>query len=407
MSTMADAWEERVYLDWAATAPLCEEAASAMAPYQAGGRANIAVNANANSLHSEGRTAFAAMEGARTALARCINARPDELIFTGGATESDNAAVIGLTEAARTRREQHGAGSFTPHIITTSIEHDAVVNPAKLLGAHGVDVTLLAPDAQGIISVDSLREALTPNTVLVSVMTANNEIGTIQDIAALAAIAHDAGALFHTDAVQAFGKIPVDCKALGVDALSISAHKICGPKGMGALYVRHGVKMAPYLLGGGQESGRRSGTQNVAGMVGFAAAAEALCGDAEAFEAETTRQRTLRDTLYRELASHPGVHASVACAAGSRDFLPNIVNVCVDGIESETLILQLDLLGFAIAGGSACSSSSLDPSRVLAAIGVPRDRALGSMRVSIGRYTDEHDVERFCSAFARVLSNRE
>jgi cysteine desulfurase len=347
---------ERIYMDWAATAPLCNQAAQAMAPYLVGGIGNIVCGANANSLHSEGRAAFAAMERARADVARCIGARPDELFFTSGATEADDTAIMGLTAAAQHDREARIQGSFVPHIITDLIEHDAVIQPAHRLESEGTQVTFLKPRPDGSIDPEDVRAALQPNTVLVSIMLANNEVGTIQSVAKCARIAHEGGALMHTDAVQALGKVPVDVGELGVDAMSISGHKICGPKGIGALYVRHGVRCEPLLRGGGQESGMRSGTQNVAGMVGFAAACMALAGDSQAILAEAQRQRALRDRLYRGLAAHETVHMSVPCEAGSRRFLPNIVNVCVEGLESETLILRFDMKGIALSGGSACSS---------------------------------------------------
>lgn len=391
-------------MDWAATAPLCGEAAEAMKAYMTAGSENIQVNGNANSLHTEGRAAFAAMEDARADIARCLGARPDEVFFTSGATESDNTAVFGLTAAAAQLARSKGDKAFTPHVIISSIEHDAIIQPAHQLRAIGAEVTVLDPDRNGFISPDSVRAALKANTVLVSVMLANNEIGSIEPVAQIAQIAHEAGALMHTDAVQALGKVPVDFHALGVDAMSLSGHKICGPKGIGALLLKNGTHCAPYLYGGGQEAGFRSGTQNVAGMVGFAAACKALCGDTAALEAEAARQRTMRDELYAALLAHKGVHQSVACAAGSTDYLPNIVNVCVEGLESETMILRFDREGVALSGGSACSSHSLEPSRVLKRIGISDDLAIGSLRISMGRYTTEEDVKKTLAAFDRVLS---
>lgn len=389
------------YLDYAATAPLCEEAAAAMAPYQEPGRANIACGGNANSLHGPGRAAFAALEEARRALAGALGARrPSEVILTSGATEADNAAILGLAEGAREVYRRAGKGDVTPHVIVSAIEHDAVLAPAKRLEALGFEVTRLRPDASGFVEVRALEEALTPHTVLVSVQAANSEVGSIQPIAQLAACAHEAGALFHTDAVQALGKAPVDVGALDVDAASFSAHKIGGPKGVGALYLRARTPFAPFLLGGGQESGLRSGTQNVAGIAGFAAAAVAA---QSSMEDEAARLRVLRDRLYAGLTALGPVEATVDVASGSRDFLPNVVHVLVDGYESQTLILRLDMLGFGVSGGSACSSHSLEPSHVLRAMGVPADRAQGALRVSMGRYTTESDVEGLLAAMARAL----
>lgn len=392
----------RVYADWAATAPLCPEAAEAMAPYLAPD--NILVNANANSLHSEGRRAFAAMEEARSELARLLGARPDELFFTSGATEADNAALFGMVRGVWETRLRAGETDFIPHLIVSSIEHDAILQPAHALEQQGVEVTYLDPDAQGFVSPTAVSEALKDNTVLISIMLANNEIGTIEPVAEYARIAHEAGVLIHTDAVQAWGKTPVDFHALGVDALSISAHKIGGPKGMGALCVKNHTTCLPYLLGGGQESGFRSGTQNVVGMVGFAAAARAVMG--ENHPAEVLRQRKLRDYLYKELTAYDFVHPSVVVDEQSESFLPNIVNVCVDELESETMILRFDREGIALSGGSACSSHSLEPSRVLRRIGISRDRALCSLRISIGRTTTQDDCDKILEAFSRVVNWR-
>lgn len=391
-----------VYLDYAATAPLCEEAASAMAPYQVPGRANLAVGGNANSLHAPGRAAFAALEEARKSLARDLGARrPDEIVFTGGATEADDAAVLGLARAAAEERRRRGSGSFVPHVITTAVEHDAVLAPAKLLETQGFRITRLAPNRQGFVEVRALEAAIDADTVLVSVQAANSEVGSIQPIAELARVAHAAGALFHTDAVQALGKVPVDVQELDVDAASFSAHKVGGPKGVGALYLRSRTPFQPYAIGGGQENGKRSGTQNVAGIVGFAAAAHAAV---EMQEAEAARLRALRDKLYAELQTLDAVGATVDVEVGSEDFLPNIVHVLVSGLESETLILRFDMQGFGVSGGSACSSHSLEPSHVLRSIGIDADRAHGALRISMGRYTTETDIDAFVEATAKSLA---
>lgn len=398
----ADAMSSYAYLDYAATAPLCEEAAAALAPYQVPGLANLPLGANANSLHGPGRAAFAALEEARKALAGALGARrPSEVILTAGATEADNAALLGMALAARELYRRAGKGDVTPHVIVSAIEHDAVFAPAKRLEALGFSVTRLRPDAAGFIEVRALEQALTPHTVLVSVQAANSEVGSIQPIRQLAACAHEAGALFHTDAVQALGKMPLDLAELDVDAASFSAHKIGGPKGVGALYLRARTPFEPLLLGGGQEAGLRSGTQNVAGAVGFAAAAQAAQA---AVEDEVVRLGALRDRLYAGLAAFGPVEATVDVEPGSRDFLPNIVHVLVNGYESQTLILRLDLLGFGVSGGSACSSHSLEPSHVLRAMGVPADKAQGALRVSMGRYTTEVDVEGLLAAMEKALN---
>lgn len=390
-----------VYLDYAATAPLCEEAAAAMAPYQQPGRANIAVNGNANSLHAPGRVAFAALEAARSRIAAALGARrPDEIVLTSGATEADNSALFGLAHAAAAARQRARAGSFTPHVVVSAIEHDAVLAPAKRLEAEGFAVTRVAPDRQGLVSPEALAAALTPDTVLASVMAANSEVGTVQPVVDLARAAHAAGALFHTDATQALGKLPVHVGEWDVDAASFSGHKVGGPKGVGALYVRARTPMAAHLLGGGQEAGRRSGTQNVAGAAGFAAAVEA----AQAMQAaERVRLSALRDRLYAALGAMPGVQPTVCVPEGSEAFLPNIVHVLADGLESETLILRFDMRGFGVSGGSACSSHSLEPSHVLKAIGIDADRAQGALRISMGRYTAEQDIDSFIAAVGPVL----
>lgn len=399
---MAVVPEDYVYFDYAATAPLCEEAAAAMAPYQIPGRANLAVGGNANSLHTPGRVAFAALEEARRSLARDVGARrSDEVVFTSGATEADNAAILGMAQAAAAERQRGGGSDFVPHVITTAIEHDAVLAPAKRLEAQGFRVTRLTPNRQGFIETETLERALDAQTVLVSVQAANSEVGSIQPIAQLAHLAHKVGALFHTDAVQAVGKTPVDVGEWGVDAASFSAHKVGGPKGVGALYLKARTPFTALMLGGGQESGRRSGTQNVAGVVGFTAAMQATVAGQEL---EAARLRELRDSLYRGLAAIPGVNATVDVKPGSTDFLPHIVHVLVDGLESETLILRFDMRGFGVSGGSACSSHSLEPSHVLRSLGIDADRAHGALRISMGRYTTDHDVQAFLAAMPSILA---
>ena len=388
--------ENYVYLDWAATTPLCDEAAAAMAPYLAPGLANVAHGMNANSLHSPGRAAFEDMELARRQIARDLGAqRPNEVVFMSGATESDNAAVIGIALAAAEQRRKHEGKGFVPRVVTTAIEHDAVLAPAKRLAREGFDVVRVSPDKGGFVTPDALAAAMDGRTVLVSVQMANSEVGSVQPIAALAQAAHDRGALFHTDATQALGKVPLDLGALGVDAASFSAHKVCGPKGVGALYLKARTPFQAQMLGGGQEENRRSTTQNVGGIVGFAAACHAAV---EMLEGESARQRVLRDSLYERISRIPGVKRTVDVPSGSRDYLPNIVHVLVGGYESETLVLRLDALGFGVSGGSACASHSLEPSHVLRAMGISADEAYGALRISFGRYTTEGDLTRFAEA---------
>lgn len=393
--------ENYVYLDYAATAPLCEEAAQAMAPYLLPGRANLVCGGNANSLHSPGRAAFAEMERARRSIAADLGAaRPDEIVFTSGATEADDAAMFGLAQGIVDARARKGDASFTPQIVVSAIEHDAVLAPAKRLESRGFEIVRVRPNRRGFIEAEAVADVLTDRTVLVSVQMANSEVGSVQPIAAIAAAAHRAGALMHTDAVQALGKTPVDVRALGVDAASFSAHKVGGPKGVGALYLAARTPFVPYQLGGGQESGRRSGTQNVAGIVGFAAACHAACAGVDA---ESARLRALRDQLYDALSNRSKIEATVDVQVGDESYLPNIVHVLVDGLESETLILRLDMLGFGVSGGSACSSHSLEPSHVLRAIGIDGDRAAGALRISMGRYTTQTDIDGFIAAVDSCL----
>lgn len=390
-----------VYLDWAATAPLSAQALEAMAPYLQAGAGSLPFNMNANSLHRPGRQAFAALEEARKELARALGAaRPSEVVLTSGATEADNAAVMGLARAAAQRHPEARAQGFRPKVVTTLLEHDAVAAPAAALERQGFEVVRLRPDKGGFIGADQLAAALEGPTVLVSVQMANSEIGSVQDIAALAQAAHGAGALFHTDATQAFGKVPFSAEELGVDAASFSAHKIGGPKGVGALYLRRRTPFEPSMLGGGQEDGRRSTTQNVCGAAGFAAAAAHAVA---CLEAEGARQRKLRDELYGQLARIPGVTPTVLPAPDARDYLPNIVSVLVDGMESQTLILRLDNRGFAVSGGSACSSHSLDPSHVLRAIGYTGDEAYGALRISFGADTERAQLDQFVQALTDCL----
>ena len=393
--------ENYTYLDWAATAPLCEEAAQAMRPYLEPGLANVPRGMNANSLHAPGRAAFEAMELARREIARDLEcSRPNEIIFTSGATEADNMALFGMARAARDLRRKRDGAAKRYRVVTTELEHEAIAAPAKALSREGFDIVYVKPDKKGFITPDSLRGVVDDSTVLVSVQMANSEIGSINPIGKLAEVAHGAGALFHTDATQALGKMPVGFRALGVDAASLSAHKIGGPKGVGALYLKARTPFAPMLLGGGQEDGRRSTTQNVCGIVGFAAA----CHAAVMVESdESARQRDLRDWLYAQIEQIEGVRATVSVPAGSLDYLPNIVHMIVRDYESETMVLRLDDAGFGVSGGSACASHSLEPSHVLRAIGVSADEAYGALRVSFGRYTTREDLSRFCAVLRSLL----
>ena len=316
-------------------------------------------------------------------------------------TEADNAAIIGLAQAAAHARRLGGAGSAQPHVVVSAIEHDAVLAPAKRLEQMGFSVARVQPDRNGFITAAALEQVMRPETVLVSVMAANSEVGSVQPVAELARTAHAAGALFHTDATQALGKVPVNVVDWGCDAASFSAHKVGGPKGAGALYVKNRTPFDACMLGGGQEAGRRSGTQNVCGAAGFAAAIQVA---QEKQADEQARLGALRDKLYAALAEKPGVRPTVQVAPGSQDYLPNIVHVLVDALESETLILRFDMRGFGVSGGSACSSHSLEPSHVLRAIGIDADAAHGALRISMGRYTTAEDVQGFLDVIDSVLN---
>ena len=328
---------------------------------------------NPSSVHHFGQRAKAVLDDARSAVADLIGAEPAEIVFTSGGTEADNMALRGAAEAAE------ATGTATRrHIITASIEHEAVLNTAKALGKRGWTVTLLPVDASGVVSPASLAAAITPATALVSVMHANNEIGTIQPIADLAAIAHEHGALFHTDAVQSVAKIPVDVRALGIDMLALSAHKFNGPKGTGALWIRRGVRLVATMTGGKHERNRRGGTENVPGIAGLGAAARLA---KRKLAEEPARIGALRDRLERGiLESVSGTQVN-----GATDHrVANTTNISFDGVEAESLLIALDLEGFAVSTGSACSSGTLEPSHVLKAMGFNSPRTQNSIRFSLG-----------------------
>ncbi len=391
---------KRVYLDYAATSPMLPEVRRALDAYYEQNSEDVGAQANANSLHSEGRKAFSALEDARTRIAKVLKVRPHELVFTGCATESSNTALTGLVFDAL-----HKKGSV-PHIITSTIEHNATFKTVQQLEKLGLcSATFVSPNRAGFIELESIKQSVGPDTILVSLIMAHNEIGSINDVEAIGEFLASQGILFHVDAVQALGKIPLDLGRLPVDLASFSAHKIGGPKGVGLLYIKNGTHISPLLFGGGQENGLRSGTQNVAGALAFATACEVACGGSASFETDMLRVRELRDYIYERLCSYPQVHAAVPCEKGSVNYLPNIVSVCIEGVESETLILQLDLQGFSVSGGSACSTHSLKPSRTLLELGIAPDLAQGLLRISLGTRTSKDDVEQFLSAFENVLSS--
>jgi cysteine desulfurase len=347
------------------------------------------VYGNASSIHHFGQGAKQHLEAARRQLAALIHANPQELVFTSGGTESDNLAILGACAAA----------PRPAHVLTTAIEHPAVLSTCNHLESEGIAVTRLRPGASGVLNPDDVRRVLRPETVLVSVMHANNELGTIQPIAEIARVTREAGVLFHVDGVQALGKIPVDVAALGVDLYSMSAHKLYAPKGVGALYIRRGTRLAPIAFGGHHERDRRPGTENVPGIAAFGAAAD-LASRHLAEDAE--RLANLRDRLESavlERIQGTGIN-------GSRwDRTPNTSNIYFDGIDGEALVISLDLRGFAVATGAACSSGALTPSHVLTAIGLSSDRARASMRFSLGRSNTVEQVDALVDALKASVAH--
>lgn len=372
-----------VYLDYAATTPTDERVLKAMMPYftQHFG--------NASSLYSFGREARQAIARARRQLAALIDAEPDEIFFTSGGSESDNWIIRSLADEAL----QKGRG----HIITTKIEHHAVLHACAAL-PKSIDVTYVDVDDEGRVRLEDIKKAVRPDTFLVSVMTANNEVGTIEPIAAIGSFCREHGIFFHTDAVQAVGHIPLSVKELHVDALSLSGHKFYGPKGIGALFLRRGRKIAPLIHGGAQERGLRAGTENTAGIVGLGRAAE-LAG--EELAKESQRLTALRETLIAGLKKIPGAHLNGAAA----DRLPGNVNFGIEGVDHETLLIRLDLMGFAVSAGSACSAGSLEPSHVLTAMGQDAEKASTAVRVTLGRFTTAEDIAAFSAALQTAAAD--
>lgn len=364
--------KRKLYFDSAATTPLHPDALMAMMPYLTDHFGNP------SGVYDYARTAKKAVEAARRKVAAVINAKPEEIIFTGSGTEADNWAIKGAAEA------MSGKGR---HIVTTAVEHHAVLHTCQYLEKQGYSVTYLPVDAEGFVSPEALEKALRPDTVLVTVMLANNEIGTIQPLAAIGEITRARKILLHTDAVQAVGHIPVDVEALRVDMLTMSAHKFYGPKGVGALYLRQGVKLKPFMHGGAQEGNKRAGTENVAGIVGMGEALALTAGD---MPEEFARLTALRDKMMRGLEERiPHAHLN-----GPRTHrLPGNVNFSFDFVEGESLLLLLDMQGCYASSGSACSSGSLDPSHVLMALGIPHEKAHGSVRFTMGRHTTEAEVD--------------
>jgi len=362
----------RVYLDFNATTPVEPAVLDAMLPYFS------ADFGNAASIHTTGQRARAAVETAREQVAALIGARPREIVFTSGGTESDNHAIFGIVEAA---------GGHDKHVVTTTIEHEAVLNVCQALEKRGTKVTYVPVDSHGQIALKELRRVLRPETVLITIMHANNELGTVQPLEEIGRIAKEADIYFHTDAVQSAGKIPIDVTALEVDLLSLSGHKFYAPKGIGALYIRGGTRLRQLLYGGHHQRGFRPGTENVAGIVGLGKAAEiarrSLADDAK-------RVALLRDELQRGLLERVP-QSRVNAAAALRT--PNTTNLIFPGVGGEALLIALDLKGLACSTGAACSSGAVEPSHVLTAIGLPPEEARASLRFSLGRHTTPADID--------------
>jgi cysteine desulfurase len=363
---------KRIYLDHNATTPIRPEVLAAMLPYL------TEEFGNASSIHAYGQNAREAVERARSSVAALVGARPADIMFTSGGTESNNHAILGAVAAAPGNAK---------HVITSAIEHVAVLDSCRALAKGGIDLTILPVDREGLVNPKDVRNAIRPETALITIMLANNEIGTIEPIEEIGKIAVEKGIVFHTDAVQAAGKIPIDVKKLGVDLLSISAHKFSGPKGVGALYIRKGTQLGPLMYGGHSERDRRPGTEDVAAIAGMGKAAElALAG----MRGESERVRGLRDRLEQGLLNRVP-HSWVNGARASR--VPNTSNLTFPFIEGESMVIALDLKGIACSTGAACSSGALEPSHVLIALGLAPEDARATLRLSLGHQTTDAEID--------------
>jgi len=375
----------KVYLDHSATTPLAAEVYEAMKPFLQ------ERFGNPNSLHSWGREAKKAVDESRASIARLINAEPREVIITGGGSEADNLAIKGTAFALQGRGR---------HIITSAIEHHAVIDTCKWLEKQGFELTVLPVDETGMVSIADLDAAIRKETILVTIMYANNEVGTIQPVREIVRTARAKGVRVHLDGVQAVGHIPVDVKDLDVDLMTLSAHKMYGPKGVGALYVKRGVKLDPLVHGGGQEFGLRSGTENTAGIVGFGAAAELANRRLE--EGAVEEESRLKDLLINGITEKiPNAHIT----GHPVERLPFHASVCFDYIEGESMLLRLDAAGIGASSGSACTSGSLEPSHVLLAMGIPHELAHGSLRLTLGKDTTEEDILYVLEILPKVVSD--
>ena len=372
----------RVYLDNNATTTLAPEVFEAMKPYL------LEDFGNASSIHWYGQRAKNALEKARQQVAKLLNARPSEVIFTSGGTESDNASIFGIVQSAR---------AAAPHVITTGIEHHAVLNTAQALEKRGVGVTYVGVGASGVVDPEDVKRAIRPETVLISIMHANNEIGTIQPLEEIGSIAREHDIYFHTDAVQSVGKIPVDVEKLGVDLLSLSAHKLNGPKGVGAMYIRKGTILKPLLYGGHHERDRRPGTENVPGIVGLGMAAEHAWAH---LEEDAQRVAGLRDRLECGILERV---PQVSVNGDPQRRLPTTSNLCFDYVEGEGFVIAMDLRGVACSTGAACSSGSVEVSHVLSALGRTPEQARSSIRLSLGRYNTVEDIDATLATLPAVV----
>jgi len=375
---------KRIYMDHAATTPAHPDVMASMEPYFS------ERFGNPSSIHSFGREAKKAVDSSRDAVASFIGARSDEVIFTSGGTEADNFALEGIAYANQNRGN---------HIISTPIEHHAVANSIKTLVKRGFEATFVPVDSDGLVDPDDIRKAITKRTILVSVMHANNEIGTLEPIADIGKICREQEVYFHTDAVQTFGHMPIDVKELNVDLLSASAHKLYGPKGAGMLYIKKGTKIVPYLYGGEQEMGRRASTENVPGIVGFAKAVEVAKGEMKINDSKLVR---LRDKLIDGILS---MIEDSRLNGHRTKRLSNNVNISIKYIEGESMLLRLDMEGIAVSTGSACSSGSLEPSHVLLSIGLTHDVAHSSLRFTMGRDSTEKEVDRILEVLPKIVKD--
>jgi cysteine desulfurase len=380
---------QKVYLDYAATTPIDEEVLKVMIPYL---KKDFG---NPSSLHSFGQETRSAIDDARRKVAKFLNCQESEVIFTGSATEANNLAIFGVIKALKRKNQKK------LHAITTKIEHHAVLHPFEELEKEGVEVTFVWPNKDGVVELKEIQKAIKENTVFVSVMYANNEIGTIQPIEEIGKLiarlnkSRKQKIYFHTDAVQAINYLDCDVQKLGVNLLTLSAHKIYGPKGVGALFIRQGTPIEPIIYGGGHEFGLRSGTENVAGIVGLGKAIELV----EKHRKNMKRIQVLRDKIIKEVLKIPGTRLN-----GSRENrLPNNVNISISGVEGESLVIALDQYGIAVSTGSACSSHELKPSHVLLAIRLSPKEAHGSLRITLGRFTTEDEIDYFLKVLPKVV----